>query len=63
MGLKLDYDKLMKDYINNFYSELDWALHAWEAEVYSHTKSSFALKHKGWDKRGAKQRFRSRRSS
>lgn len=51
MALKFNYEKLMNDYIEYFFQELDWALNAWEAEVYSHTRSKFALKSIG-KKRG-----------
>lgn len=44
MGLKLDYDRLIKDYLNYFYIELDVALKAWETEVYSHMNSKYLIK-------------------
>lgn len=47
MGLKLDYNKLIEDYLKYFYEELDWALKAWEAEVYQKSKSLFALRSRG----------------
>lgn len=33
MGLKLDYNRLIKDFINLFFVELEVALKAWETEV------------------------------
>ena len=51
MALKFNYEKLINDYIECFFQELDWALNAWEAEVYSHTRSKFALEKRG-DKSG-----------
>lgn len=44
MALKFEAEKAMQDYINYFYEELDWALKAWEAEVYKYTRNKFLLK-------------------
>lgn len=38
MGLKFDYNNLIKDFINEFYKELEIALNAWENEVYHYVK-------------------------
>lgn len=45
MGLRLDYNKLINDYITNFKVELEFALEHWEQEVKSHIMSDFIKKH------------------
>lgn len=39
MGLKLDYNRLINDFIDLFFVELDIALKAWEDEVYRYTRN------------------------
>ena len=45
MGLKLDYNRLINDYLNYFYEELEFALENWEEEVRNNILSNFIKKH------------------
>ena len=44
MALKFNYDKLMKDFLQYLKEEIQWALQAWESEVYRHMRNKFAIK-------------------
>lgn len=41
MALKFNYDKLLEDFSKYLKEEIQWALQAWEAEVYSHMRNDF----------------------
>ena len=45
MGLRLNYNRLIKDYLNYFYEELEFALEAWKQEVKNNIMSEFIKKH------------------
>lgn len=45
MGIRLNYNKLMNDYIAAFKEELKFALEDWELEVKNHIMSDFIKKH------------------
>lgn len=44
MALKFNYDKLLEDFSKYLKEEIQWALQAWESEVYSHMRNKFAIK-------------------
>lgn len=45
MALKFDYNKVLNDYLNYFYEELEFALQNWEQEVKNNIMSDFIKKH------------------
>lgn len=44
MALKFNYDKLLEDFSKYLKEEIQWALQAWESEIYSHMRNKFAIK-------------------